>query len=101
MDNAVKKIKIGCSPSVEEEEPSPPTISWLYNPFVKIYVQPLLHSYDCKLVNRTSSTIRSRLVNTKPPKYDDISVISGVYNVPCKSCEKNYVGKTGCEFSVR
>ena len=56
------------------------------------------------VVNPASNSLRSHLVQNKPPRgstSSDPSQSAGVYHVPCGGCELAYYGETGRSIDVR
>ena len=85
----------------EDEAPIQPRLTLPLNSYVSDFVKPLLREYDCKVVNKTSSTIRSKLVHNRPQCCYDPSKLPGVYEIPCENCPQKYYGETGRPFSER
>ena len=61
----------------------------------------MLHAHDYRVVNQSSSTLKSKLVHNKPVGQADVRVGPGVYSIPCKNCENIYYGETGRNFPIR
>ena len=55
-------------PPSEEPSEQPPTISLPHGKFSNSHVSRVFKSYDCRVVNRANNTIRSQLVNNRPPR---------------------------------
>ena len=45
-------------------------------------------------------TLRRMMVHPKD-KWDPLQTADSVYEIPCKSCSKTYIGETGCIFKTR
>ena len=88
-------------PEPEERQQPIPKLALPHNNYVTNFIRPLLRAYDCNVVNKSSSTIRSRLVHNRPKCNDDPNDLPGVYSIPCKDCDLHYYGETGRPFSER
>ena len=86
---------------IDEPSEQPPTISLPYGKFSNNHASRLFRSYNCRVVNKANNTIRSMLIKNHPPRNDDPKQASGVYEIPCKDCDKVYFGQTGRPFNVR
>ena len=96
-----RKITASHSP-VEEEEPDRPAwISLPYGRHVEQFVAPVMRSHNVRVVNKSSGSIKRRLVHNRPPRDSNRVDVAGVYTVPCKDCDKSYYGETGRKFSDR
>ena len=101
VHNQVKR-KVFChAPQAVQDENRPPTISLPNNQFVVDYIRPILHAHEYKVVNHSSSTLKTRLVRNKPVGVVDEGAGPGVYSIPCNNCDKVYYGETGRNFSTR
>ena len=60
-------------------------------------LQKLLKSFSIDLVFRYDSTIRNYVIKNSP----NIEETGGVYYIPCKICDKIYIGQTGKHLSER
>ena len=96
----VRKFNNSSRPTVDDENRQP-RLPLPHNSFVSGFINPLLRAYDCKVVNKTSRTIRTRLVHNRPQSSDDPSKLPGVYSIPCQDCPQKYYGETGRPFSER
>ena len=70
-----------------------------YNKSCGKLLSTIFRSQNINLVNRSSNSLRSQLVRTKPPC--DSSQSGGVYVIPCKDCDSCYVGETGRTLAIR
>jgi len=50
-------------------------------------------------VHKTYTSLRSKLVHTKPTP--DAQTAGGVYVIPCRDCPQSYIGETGRPFKTR
>ena len=89
------------SGSTGSEETHKPTISLPHNRFISQVIKPVFHANDFRVVNKANNTLKSTLVNNKPPRDTDIGLAPGVYRIPCKNCPSSYFGETGRGFNVR
>ncbi len=63
-------------------------------------VQRIFKKYNISTAMRPTNTLKSILVYPKDKK--DISQTSEVvYDIPCKGCDKSYIGEMGRQFGVR
>ena len=63
-------------------------------------IERILKKYGISSAMRPHKTIRSLVVHPKDKR--TISETSGiVYNIPCKDCNKSYIGETGRLFRYR
>ena len=56
---------------------------------------PMLLSQNVDVAHGSTNTLRSSLHKTRPRG------VGGVYVIPCKECDKCYVGQTGRDFKIR
>ena len=67
-----------------------------YVPFLEKMKQPL-YQMDTNLVFNYKNKLSHNLIQNKP----SIASESGVYKIPCKNCDKNYIGETGRTLKKR
>jgi len=67
-----------------------------YVPFLEKMKQPL-YQMDTNLVFNYKNKLSHNLIQNKP----SIDSESGVYKIPCKNCDKNYIGETGRTLKKR
>ena len=60
----------------------------------------MLETQDIGTAMRPTNTLKSLLVRPKD-KRDNLQTSEVIYEVPCKGCEKSYVGETGRQLGVR
>ena len=101
VHHQVKSKYYSESPRSEANEDTQPRLILPHNSYVSSYTKPLLQAHNCKVVNKTSGTIRSRLVHNRPKCSEDRSALPGVYSIPCNDCDLKYYGETGRPFSER
>jgi hypothetical protein len=70
-----------------------------YNPVCSNLIAPIFKTHNIKIVNKTLTSIRSKLVHTKPKHNIDDG--PGVYVIPCRDCPETYVGQTGRPLVTR
>ena len=85
----------------ETDESRQPRLPLPHNSYVNDFIRPLFQAYNCRVVNKTSRTIRTSLVHNRPQCSDDPSKLPGVYSIPCEDCPQKYYGETGRAFSDR
>ncbi|XP_072046904.1 uncharacterized protein [Amphiura filiformis] len=62
-------------------------------------LQRIFKKHNISTAMRPTNTLKSLLVHPKDKK--DIEQTSDVvYNIPCKGCDKSYIGETGRQFAV-
>ena len=66
-----------------------------FNKFSQSVLGPMLRSHNIELTHGSNNTIRSQLHKTRPKQE------GGVYIIPCKECDKSYIGQTGRALSTR
>ena len=88
-----KKVK-------DKESPSKGMVIIPYVEGLAEKLQRVFKKYNISTAMRPTNTLKSLLVHPKDKK--DITQTSDlVYDIPCKSCDKSYVGETGRQFSYR
>ncbi|XP_071944448.1 uncharacterized protein [Antedon mediterranea] len=84
----------------ESETPSKGMVVLPYVEGVAEQAQRIFKKYGISTAMRPTNTLKSILVHPKDKK--DITQTSDiVYDIPCKSCKKSYIGETGRQFGVR
>ena len=78
-----------------------PTLILPHNRFISQYVKPVFRANEYRIVNKAHNTLRSTLVNNKPPRSVGVGAAPGVYSVPCSNCPDLYFGETGRGLNVR
>ena len=87
--------------TIDEERDRPPTISLPHGKFSNTHVSSLFKTFNCRVVNKATNTIRSQLIHNRPPANEDPTQSPGVYKIPCKNCDSVYFGQTGRSFKER
>ena len=75
------------------------TMSLPFNNVCRELIEPILNSHDIRVTYKNCSSLRSKLVKTKPPCISEDG--SGVYVVPCSDCPDLYIGETGRTLATR
>ncbi|XP_071956011.1 uncharacterized protein [Antedon mediterranea] len=84
----------------ESETPSKGMVVLPYVEGVAEQAQRIFKKYGISTAMHPTNTLKSILVHPKDKK--DITQTSDiVYDIPCKSCKKSYIGETGRQFGVR
>ena len=93
LDTALKKENY----FVEEKEPFILT-NVLVLPFYSnlLNISRLLKSFNVNVVFNYSSTVLSLLIKNSP-----IQKFGCIYEVPCRDCDKNYVGESSKSLETR
>ena len=103
VHSGVKRKVFNNSPPIEQDaaEQRIPTIVLPHNNFVHKFVSPMLKANNCRVVHRAGNTIKSNIVRNRPPQNLPNNHRSGVYKIPCNTCNKAYFGQTGRDFHTR
>ena len=59
-----------------------------------------MKTYQISTAMKPHCTIRNQLVHPKD-KREPHSISDAIYNIPCKNCDKSYIGETGRKFGTR
>ena len=75
--------------------PQPPTISLPHNDFTEKLIKPVFKAQGIRVVNKATNTLGAALFNKKCSPTAPTSPQAGVYVIPCRDCNRYYVGQTG------
>ena len=96
-------INRAVTPALPASTPQQEYIATVSLPYVKGISEPIrriLSRVDIRAAFRTKTTIRSML-NSVKPSHSPLDKTGVVYSIPCKDCDKVYVGETGRTLNVR
>ncbi len=86
--------------SKESETPSKGMVVIPYVEGVSEKIQRVFKKYNINTAMRPTNTLKSILVHPKDKK-DPSENSDVVYDIPCQTCNKSYIGETGRQFGVR
>ena len=72
-------------------------------PYIKGTSEPIkrvLSNYNIKVAKKPHQTIGNLFLKPKDPVPKD-QTRGGIYSIPCKDCDKSYIGETKRKFSTR
>ena len=96
-------INRAMTPAQPRSTPEQEYITTVTLPYVKgisEQVRQILGRVNIRAAFRTKTTIRSLLTSVKPTQ-SPLDKTGVIYNIPCKDCDKVYVGETGRTLSAR
>ncbi|XP_072048630.1 uncharacterized protein [Amphiura filiformis] len=94
------KTKEPKKPKKSDETPSKGMVVIPYVEGLSEQLQRIFQKHKISTAMRPTNTLKSILVHPKDKK-DILETSDAVYEIPCKGCDKSYVGETGRQFGVR
>ncbi|XP_059511096.1 uncharacterized protein LOC132211003 [Stegostoma tigrinum] len=98
--NGYPKSRIGCylrDRSKQEDTTRPDSLFTLqYIKDISEMTTRLLRSLGIRVAHKPTTTLRLLLTNIKDP----IPKTGVIYEIPCKDCEKHYIGQTGRKLTT-
>ncbi|XP_072041288.1 uncharacterized protein [Amphiura filiformis] len=94
------KTKEPKKPKKSDETPSKGMVVIPYVEGFSEQLQRIFQKHKISTAMRPTNTLKSILVHPKDKK-DILETSDAVYEIPCKGCDKSYVGETGRQFGVR
>ena len=96
-------INRAMSPVQPKSTPEQEYITTVTLPYIKgtsEQVRRILGRANIRVAFRTKTTIRSLLTLVKPAQ-SSLDMTGVIYSIPCKDCDKVYVGETGRTLNIR
>ncbi|XP_072035701.1 uncharacterized protein [Amphiura filiformis] len=103
LDRVKQQMKDKKPKAKEKKKDDTPSKGMVVIPYVEGLaerLQRIFKKHNISTAMRPTNTLKSLLVHPKDKK--DIKQTSDVvYDIPCKGCDKSYVGETGRQFGTR